>query len=171
MKNLRDLQDFVKENKSLVNLTSILFLENNKKQEIAIAYDTLLNYLQFETYLKEENSKLLGILLANNSLEQPLLKRWVNNNVEFFENNIFNFGIDYLDKNDVFRIPVLEERIDTSNFSEIILFWKCMWLLYFGEYHKETYDRKPNDEIGSYYYSAPDALSDIEKLKNYLNIS
>lgn len=170
MKNVKALQEYVLAN-PLLNLNSILFFEKNQNQEIAIAYDTLLNYLQFENYLKQENTKLKKILLLHNSLEQPLIKEWINSNIEFFNKNVFNFGIDYLDENNVLRIPVLEEKIDTKDFAETIAFWECMWLLYFGEFHKDKIHRSPRDKVGSYYYSEPDKTSDIDKLKNFLNIT
>lgn len=171
MKDVRGLQDFIIANKSKVNIRNKLPGGNNKSQETAIAYNRLLNYHHFENHLKQQNTQLKNILIVSNSLEQPLIKEWINKNIYFFETSIFNFGIDYLDENDIFRIPVLEEKINTTNFTEIILFWKCMWLLYFGEYHKDKTNRSPKDEVGSYYYSVSNTINDNEILKNYLNIA
>lgn len=147
---------------------------NQVKSEV---YQQLLDNLTFSDYSKSAIEELKGILNFDKSLEQTKIKEWTNNNLDIFNENLFQFGIDYFDTvnndNENIYLHRLDEYVDKTPFLSILKFWECMWLLYFGEYHLDVEKRSPPDPVGSYYYTTPDPNEpkDIEKILNYLELA
>lgn len=145
-----------------------------KKSEI---YQELLNYLKFHDYTNKAIEELKEILRFDKSLEQTKVKQWVQNHLDFFNENLFPFGIDYLDSvdndNENIYLQRVNEYVDKVPFLSIIKFWECMWLLYFDQYHLDIEKRSPPDPVGSYYYKAPDPTEpkDVDKVLNYLELA
>ena len=140
-------------------------------------YQELLDYLKFSDYTSKEIEQLKEVLHFDKSLEQIQVKQWTQNNLDFFNENLFHFGIDYLDSvsndNDNIYLERVDEYLNKAPFLSIIKFWECMWLLYFEQYHLDIEKRSSPDQVGSYYYivQEPEEPKDIEKILNYLGLA
>ncbi|HSC55272.1 MAG TPA: hypothetical protein VLC98_16690 [Phnomibacter sp.] len=157
------LQNFIEENPlpSVKSESPVLHKPlNQKKSEI---YQELLDFLYLDDYGKNAVNDLKHILVANKCLEQADVREWTLKHLEIFEINLIDFGIKYLDsgndKDGNLHLPSLNEYVCRTSFLSIIKFWKCMWLLYFGEYHLDKENRTPPDPIESYYSSVPDSVA------------
>lgn len=152
-------------------------IDNPLNQLKAEIYQQLLDNLTFSDYTNAKIEELKEIINFDKSLEQAKIKEWTNNNLNFFNENLFLFGIDYFDvednNNENIYLPRLDEYVDKMPFLSIIQFWECMWLLYFGQYHLDIEKRNPPDPVGSYYHTIPDPNEpkDIEKILNYLGLA
>lgn len=62
--------------------------------------------------------------------------------------------------------PRVDDYVDKVRFQSIIKFWKCMWLLYFKQYHLDKEKRCPPEPVRSYYYKKPDLMNRVT-LKNF----
>jgi len=146
-------------------------------QEKSEVYLDILYFLKFSDYTNKAIEELKEILRFDKSLEQTKVKQWTQNYLDFFDENLFLFGIDYFDSvnndNENIYLHRLDEYLDKMPFLSIIKFWECMWLLYFEQYHLDIEKRIPPDRVGSYYYTTPDpsAPKDIEKILNYLDLT
>ena len=174
---IKHLQNFVEANPLPSFKPHYPILNKPLNQEKTEVYQQILSYLTFHDYTSTEIEELKEILNFNTSLEQTKIKEWTQKNLNFFNENLFLFGIDYFDvvdnNNENIYLHRLDEYVDKMPFLSIIQFWDCMWLLYFGQYHLDIKKRSPPDPVGSYYYTIPDPNEpkDIEKILNYLELA
>ncbi|MCA0381549.1 MAG: hypothetical protein LCH58_05270 [Bacteroidetes bacterium] len=174
--NVEYLIQFVSSN-SLPNSQQLLpddiQLSNQEKSKI---YQELLDNLAFSDYSQRAIEELKAILRVNKSLEQSSVKKWIKKHIDFFDENLCLFGIDYLDPEnhdyENIRLPALNEYVDKTPFLPIIHFWECMLLLYSKHYHLDL-EARPVDEVNSYYFTAPypGESKDIEKILNYISLT
>lgn len=171
---IKHLENFIEANPLTSIKSNFPILNKSLSQKKAEAYKELLSYLTFSDYTHAAVVELSEILEFNTSLEQTKVKQWTQKYLNFFNENLLLFGIDYLDtenkENKNIYLSRIGEYVDKEPFQPIIKFWECMWLLYFGQYHLDKEQRSPPDPIGSYYYAEPDLNepSDFEKLLIYL---
>ena len=174
---IQHLQNFVEANPLPSIKPYYPILNKPFNQEKSEVYQQLLKNLTFSDYTKAAIEELKEILNFDKSLEQTKVKVWTKINLDFFNENLFLFGIDYFDgmnnDNENIYLHRLNEYVDKMPFLSILKFWECMWLLYFGEYHLDVEKRSPPDPVGSYYYTTPDPgePTDIEKILNYLELA
>ena len=170
------LVNYVSSN-SLPNRHQILLEANQlSNQEKSRIYQELLDNLVYCDYSKRAIEELKSILHVNKSLEQTSVKEWIKKHIDFFDENLCLFGVDYLDAerddHENIRLPGLNQYVDKMPFLPIIQFWECMLLLSSKHYHLELEDR-PIDAVNSYYYRAPnpEEPKDIEKILNYISLT
>lgn len=175
--NIERLKKYVSTNPLPKEKPFFTIINKPLNQIKAEVYQKLLDNLTFSDYTNAAIEELKEIINFDKSLEQTKVKEWTNNNLDFFNKNLFLFGIDYFDvvdnDNENIYLPRLDEYVDKMPFLSIIQFWECMWLLYFEQYHLDIKKRSPPDPVGSYYYATPDPNEpkDIEKILNYLELA
>lgn len=175
--NIESLKKYVAANPLPKEKPFFPLLHSPLNQVKAEVYQQLLDSLTFIDYTNAAIEELKGILNFDKSLEQKKVKEWTNNNLDFFLENVFLFGIDYCDvewnKNENIFLRRVDEYVDKTPFISIIQFWDCMSILYFEQYHLDKDKKSPPEPVGGYYYTPPDPNepTNIEKILNYLKLS
>ena len=176
--SLAQIGQFIESNPHLEDRSEFPKLNRSADERKYSEFIKLMQYCRFDKDVKILNQELKDILLLNNDLNHPSITEWCNKTRSFFNENLFGFGLEYLDSGNVNKgeIPILADVfIDLSELSEIVKFWQLQWILYFSDYHIPEHDREdptppdPND----YYYSPPDpnAPSELDEIKRILCIT
>jgi len=172
--SIEDVRKYVNDHKELLEFNNDLLNPHPEKQKFDYLKE-LLHFYSFRTPCQKAVNELKRIIENTDDLNTEFVRTWVDENVLFFKENLFNLGYSYVDEdgeNDKdFYLSKYNLFVENKEFIPIIYYWQLMWILYFSQYFKPIEERdKIEPDPNDYYYVKPDpnAPSDLEVIKSIL---
>lgn len=171
----QELKEFV-HNASFINEHEISKMYSGNGTTLLEHGKELLEYCKHLNVVSFLNEELKRLIIKNTDLNNPEVQSWCERTKDFFNDELFSFGLNFMDSgNDTenyLHIPPIDLYIENKEVIELVNFWNAQWILYFGKYYIPKELRRPPDPPGSYYSLGkdPNEPSDIEKVKKIYGI-
>jgi hypothetical protein len=173
--SLEQINNYIESYISTKPAFEISILNESSDDKKYTIFKKLMEYFIFKQDTEIAVSEIKLIIQNYNNLENERIKGWILEYHSLFENELFGFGIDYLDSgddpDDNLHLTSIDIYVDKTHFMPIIQFWQLQWLLYYKEYHV-LMEKRTTHDTKSYYINSQDKNehSDLEKVKEILYI-